>query len=204
MLYVQQINGNKKMNPIKTEKEKIADTCLGIESDSKRVVLASDGGTQQLKRELKSKEQSALDEGIERYTKHMDEVEKTYNTLKEDQLEIFPLMNNVLVKPFEKNPFQKIITAPNSGLILDMGGLAPEYKSHEDGEIHEEEAFIRLGVVVEVGAGTNWVQRDDVVMWTKPSELPIPFFKQGLLTINETRIMAVINTNLSSRLKKKQ
>lgn len=204
MLHVQQINGNKTMNPIKTENEKIADNFLGIETNGKSVVMAADGGKEKLNKELKSKEQSALDEGIERYTKHMNDVEKTYNSLKETQLEIFPLMNNILVKPFEKNPFQRLIVAPKTNLILDTGGLVPEYKSHEDGEIHEEESFIRLGVVVEVGADTNWVQKDDVVMWTKPSELPIPFFKQGLFTINETRIMAVINTDLSTRFKRKK
>ena len=36
-------------------------------------------------------------------------------------------------------------------------------------------------------------------MWTKVSEIPVPFFKQGLVLIPEKRIMVIINEGLKER-----
>ena len=113
-----------------------------------------------------------------------------------------PIGNNVLIKPFNENPFQKIQVS-DSGLILDLGGQAPTYKSNETGQYEEEEQFIHVGTVLESGTDCKFVQEGDTVMWTKTSEIPVPFFKQGLVLVNENRIIVVINEGLKARFENK-
>ena len=36
-------------------------------------------------------------------------------------------------------------------------------------------------------------------MWRKPSETPVPFYKQGLVLVNEHSIMVAINEGLTER-----
>jgi hypothetical protein len=38
-------------------------------------------------------------------------------------------------------------------------------------------------------------------MWRKVSETPVPFYKQGLLLVNENSIMCVVNQGLTERFK---
>ena len=124
--------------------------------------------------------------------------DQNYEKLGEANLEIFPIGNNILVKPYPENIFQRVVKS-DSGIIVDLGGLAPTYKSHEDGHVHEEESFISVGLVIEVGPETKWVKPDDIIMWTKPSEVPVPFYKQGLRMVNENRIIVTINKDLHER-----
>jgi len=118
-------------------------------------------------------------------------------------MEIKAINNNMLVKPFNENPFQRI-TVSDSGIITDLGGQAPIYKSNETGEYEEEESYMHVGEVVDAGPECKWIKDGDVVYFTKASEVPVPFFKQGLVMINETRVTAVINEGLTARFKEKQ
>jgi hypothetical protein len=77
--------------------------------------------------------------------------------------------------------------------------MAPTYKSNDSGQWEEEEQFIFQGTVVEVGPEVKWLKPNDIVMWTKPSEVPIPFFRLGLVQVNESRVLCVINDNLNER-----
>jgi hypothetical protein len=36
-------------------------------------------------------------------------------------------------------------------------------------------------------------------MWTKTSEVPVPFFRQGLVLVNENRVIVTINEGLKER-----
>jgi hypothetical protein len=36
-------------------------------------------------------------------------------------------------------------------------------------------------------------------MYTKLSAVPVPFYKQGLILVNETRVLVTINENLTKR-----
>ena len=38
-------------------------------------------------------------------------------------------------------------------------------------------------------------------MWRKPSETPVPFYKQGLVLVNEHSIMITVNVGLADRFK---
>ena len=39
-------------------------------------------------------------------------------------------------------------------------------------------------------------------MWRQPSETPVPFFKQGLILVNEHSILTTINQGLEERFSK--
>lgn len=69
----------------------------------------------------------------------------------------------------------------------------------EDGKFHEEEAYVKVGLVVDVGPTVTYVKEGDVVMWRKPSQLDIPFYKQGFVTVGEHAIVAVANEKLTER-----
>ena len=44
-----------------------------------------------------------------------------------------------LILIIKENPFQRIKRDEDSGLIIDLGGMKPQYKSNETGEWEEEE-----------------------------------------------------------------
>ena len=118
-----------------------------------------------------------------------------------ENVEIMPIGNYILVKQFDENPFQRIVKDPNSGLILDTGGFAAEYKNTDNGKIEEEESFIKVGVIQEVGPECKWCKEGDAVFYTKPSAVPVPFYKQNLQLISENRALAVVNENLKETFK---
>lgn len=134
----------------------------------------------------KLKEHEAL---LDQYTKEM--------TSDLHQLEICPIYEGVLIKPYEENPFQRVKV--ENGIITDVGGLAPKYKSNETGEWEEEQSFIRVGLVIEVGPTCKYIKAGDAVMWRRPSETPVPFYKQGLVLVNEHSIMVAVNEGLTQR-----
>ena len=39
-------------------------------------------------------------------------------------------------------------------------------------------------------------------MWRKPSETPVPFYKQGYVLVNEHSIMTTVNEGLAERFNK--
>lgn len=150
------------------------------------------------------KEENTFNEQVENYLdkfeQHSKELENYAKNLSNDLngLEVMPLYGYVLIEPFKQNPFQKI-NVTKSGFITDLGGAAPTYKSEEDGEIHEEQQFIKVGTVIETGHACEFVKVGDIVMYPVPAEIPVPFYKFGWVTVNENRILCVINENLTER-----
>ena len=110
-----------------------------------------------------------------------------------------PEARQLLIKPFDTNPFQEVKI--EGGIITDLGGMTPEYKSNETGEIEQERQFIKVGTVIETGYECKFVKPGDVVFYTIASENAIPFFRQGFVTVAENRIMAIVNENLTERKK---
>ena len=105
----------------------------------------------------------------------------------------------VLIKPFDNNPFQEVKI--EGGIITDLGGMTPEYKSNETGEIEQEKQFIRVGTVIETGYKCEFLKPGDVVFWSIASECMVPFFRQGFIVVAENRIIAVVNEKLTERKK---
>jgi hypothetical protein len=50
-------------------------------------------------------------------------------------------------------------------MITDLGGFAPTYKSNETGEIEEEQQFIKVGTVIEVGHKCEFLKPGDIVFY---------------------------------------
>ena len=188
-----------------TEKEQLAHTVLGETNAEiyQDFVIEGKNREQLLKEAAANQHNKMVEEYSDRYQKYSDEITEYAKKINEnaDSIEIKPLCNYVLVKPFNENPFQRIVKS-ESGIILDVGGLRPEFKNTDTGEYQEEEQMIIVGVVQEVGPDCKYLQRGDTVMYPKTRAAVLPFYKLGYVWINETGIMAVINEGLEERFNK--
>lgn len=191
------------MEKIRTElnsNEKLALATTGMEGTGEHFILNGEEADKTLRREKAEKFNTAVQDIEDRFEKHNKLLEEYANQLSEDMngLEIMPMFGYVLIKPFEQNPFQKIKTT-KSGIITDLGGLAPTYKSHETGEIEEERQFIKVGTVIEVGHKCEFLRPGDIVFYSIASECMVPFYKLGFVVVNENRIISVVNSELTKR-----
>ena len=192
-------NNGRDTNMHLTEKGRISQQILGIETEAKTFAVDKQSISDMAKTEAINKFNDQVEEYREKLDEHSKYLQEQVTRLSDnfEKLEIKPLGNYVLIVPFDHNPFQQI--KKEGAIIVDTGGLVPQYKSQEDGEWHEEKSYINTGTVVEVGPDVNWLRVGDAVMWTAPTELPIPFYKQGLVTVSEFSIKAVINEGLQAR-----
>lgn len=188
--------------PFLTEKEKIALT-LNNAGDGQGLIMDMSGRTSEdvIAEQNRNNFNKQVDKYVESFEKHSTNLKEFADRINENvqNIEIMPIGNYVLVKEFEENPFQRIVKDSKSGLILDLGGQKPEYKNTDNGEIEEEEQFIKVGVIQEVGPECKWCKPSDTIFYTKPSSVPVPFYKQGLNLVNETRVLAVVNEGLTER-----
>lgn len=180
--------------------EKLALNVNGMEGTGKHFVVNGETADVTLAREKQAKFNNRVDEYVEKFDNHAKALEEYSKKVAEtiNGLEIMPMFGYVLIQPFEKNPFQQI-KITESGIITDLGGMTPQYKSNETGEIEEEQQFIKVGSVVEVGHKCEFIKPGDVVFYTIASETMVPFFKQGFVVVNENRILAVVNESLTER-----
>lgn len=180
-------------------KEKLAQVVNGMESTGTPIVVNGKSADIILAEEKKGRFNTQVDEYVDKFEKHNKALESYAEELSKDinGLEILPMSSYALIKPFESNPFQRVKV--ESGIITDLGGFTPTYKSHEDGQIHEEEQFIHVGTVIDTGWKCEFLKAGDVVFYTTASEAMIPFFKQGFVVVAESRIMAVVNEKLTER-----
>ena len=189
--------------PILSNNEKLA---MNVAGETTTRVMAMDGTTAEdvIKQRNVEKFNNQVDQWTERFEKHTTNLEKFAEEVNNnsENIEIMPIGNYVLIKQFEENPFQRIVRDPKSGLIIDIGGGVHEYKNTDNGQIEEEEQFIKVGVIQEVGPECKWCKPDDTIFYTKPSSVPVPFYKQNLQLVNETRVLAVVNEGLTDRFNK--
>lgn len=187
-------------NRINTDNEQIARVLTGVETDGKLMNMNDDRSVENL---LKDQAKVAFNQEVEDYVskfdKHKEYLEQYKEAFKESaqQLEVMPIYRYALIQPFDENPFQQI--KREGSIITDLGGQKPIYKSQESGEWEEEESFVHVGTVMEVGTKCEYLKEGDVVMFPKTAEVPVPFYKQGLVIVDEQRIMVVINENLKER-----
>lgn len=189
-------------HPILSENEKIAMNIAG-ESTSRIVTLDGKTADDVIRERNTNKFNNLVDEYSERVNEHFNNVEELANKVNEniDKIEIMPLGNYILVKQFDQNPFQRIVQDSKTGIIVDIGGLSPQYKNTDSGEIEEEKEFIHVGAVQEVGPECKYLKPGDAVFYPEPASIPVPFYKQHLIQVNETRVLAVVNEGLTERFK---
>ena len=186
--------------PILSESEKIALMNAG-ETTSRIMTLDGKTADDVIEERNVKNFNEQVDKYVEKLNEHAanldDYAKKVAKNV--ETIEIMPIGNYVLVKEFAENPFQRIVRDSKSGLILDLGGQKPQYKNTDNGQIEEEENIIRQAVIQEVGPECKWCKPNDVIMYTKMSAVPVPFYKQGLVLVNETRVLVVINEGLTER-----
>ena len=194
---IRTING-RDLNTTPTSNEKLS--IVTSSEDAKSFAIDK----KQIDNNYNIEEQTKHEEQISEY---LDKLEKYNEQLISEQedfdistLEMKPLYEGVLIKPYEENPFQRI--EKQGAIITDLGGQKPVYKSHETGEYEEEEQFIHVGLVVDAGPTAKYVQEGDIVFWRRVSETPVPFFKQNLVLVAEHSIMTVVNQGLATRFNK--
>ena len=187
---------------ILSENEKLA---LNVAGESTSRIMTMDGKTaDDVIRERNIKKfNEQVDRYVEQLNEHAQNLEEHSKEIAKniERIEIMPIANYVLVKEFNENPFQRIVRS-DSGLIIDLGGQKPQYKNTDNGQIEEEENIIKVGVIQEIGPECKWCKEGDTVMYTKMSAVPVPFYKQGLILVNENRVLVTINEGLSERFKK--
>lgn len=190
--------------PLLTENEKIA-LVMNNAGDGQGLIMDMSGKTadEVMKDEMVNKFNDQVDMYVEKFNEHSKNLEKYVDNISKnvEEIEIMPLGNYILVKEFEQNPFQRIVR-DSSGLITDLGGMKPIFKNTDNGEIEEEELFIKVGVVQETGPECKYLQIGDTVFYSQPASIVVPFYKQGLVQVCENRIIAVVNKGLSKRFNK--
>lgn len=187
-----------KNNPLSmTQQEKMAQDLIG--QDSVNFNMAQDIN-KVIHVERINKLNDQVDEYADRFQQHVTDLQNTANQLGDDfeKLEIKPIGNRILVKPFEQNPFQRI-KVNKSGLVTDLGGFAPEFKNTDNGKTEVAEQFIQTGAIQEIGPEVKWLKPGDVVFYRKDTVVPVPFFRCGFVMLAETQIMAAVNENLEER-----
>jgi len=186
--------------PILSENEKLAMRMAG-ESTSRIMTLDGKTAEDVIEERNVNKFNEMVDKYVDKFEQHSTNLSEFAEKINEnvEKIEIMPINNNLIIKPFSENPFQRIVRDKKSGLILDMGGMAPEYHNTDNGEIEEEENIIKVAVVQAVGPDCKWCKEGDTVFVVKNSLVPIPFYKQNLQMINETRVLAVVNEGLEDR-----
>lgn len=179
-----------------TQDEKMAQDIFGTDGISFN--MAENKIEDLFEKEKARKFNSQVDEYAERLEKHVEGLKEVANNLGDiSNVEIKPMFNRILITPFKQNPFQRIKV--ENGIITDMGGLAPQFKNMDNGRIEEMEQMIITGAVQEVGPEVKYIVPGDVIMYRKETSMPVPFFKQGLMCIAETQVIAVVNEGLETR-----
>ena len=182
-----------------TENEKRATEAI-TDSNSVMINMNENGVNKTLEKEAAAKFNNLVDA----YQEKMEENNKVFIESVEsveydvNKAEIKPMFSRVLIKPFKQNPFQKMVV--KNGLIIDAGGYTPHTeKNPVTGRYEEQKEFIVTGCVIEVGPDTKYLKEGDVVYYRIDTAVPVPFFKQGLVSLDEKQIIAVVAESLTER-----
>ena len=183
-----------------TENEKIARELLGTDSNFTLVNMKENSLDSLIKKEKASKFNSEVEKYNEKLEQNNKDFKESQDKVEYDisKAEIKPMFSRILVQPFKVNPFQKIKV--ENGLIIDTGGYTPHTQLNEQtGRYEEQKQFIVTGCVVEVGPEVKYLKEGDVIFYRIDTAVPVPFFKQGFISLAESQIIAVVNEGLQDR-----
>lgn len=183
-----------------TENEKIAKELLGTDSNFTSVNMKENSLDSLIKKEKARKFNSEVEKYNEKLEQNNKDFEESLDKVEYDisKAEIKPMFSRILVQPFKVNPFQKMKV--ENGLIIDTGGYTPHTQLNEQtGRYEEQKQFIVTGCVVEVGPEVKYLKEGDVIFYRVDTAVPVPFFKQGFVSLAESQIIAVVNEGLQDR-----
>ena len=185
-----------------TNNEKLAQEARGV-NDSLIFNMSENTVDNLIQKEKASKFNSE----VEQYNEQLEKNNKDFEESKDkvnyniEKAEIKPMFNRVLVQQFKVNPFQKMEV--KGGIIVDTGGYNPHTQfNQQSGKYEEQDQFIVTGCVIEVGPETKYLKEGDVIYFRKDTAVPVPFFKQGFVSLGESQIIAVVNEGLQDRFNK--
>lgn len=113
-------------------------------------------------------------------------------------IEIKPMFSRLLIKPLAQNPFQRVKV--ENGIIIDAGASTIHAELNPNtGKYEEQKEFIKTGVVQEIGPEVKYIKPGDVVFFRIDTTVPVPFFKQGMVSLAENQLIAVVNEGLTER-----
>lgn len=183
-----------------TENEQIAANVLGLDSNYTSINMGERSIDNMIQREKANK----FNNEVEKYNAQLEENQKTFEEAQSqvaydiNRAEIKPMFARLIIKPFKINPFQKMEV--KGSIIVDAGGYTPHAELNPmTGKYEEQKQFIITGYVVEVGPEVKYLQEGDVVYYRVDTAVPVPFLKQGLVSINENQVIAVVNEGLTER-----
>lgn len=186
-----------------TENEKIAMKAIGTDSDFTTVNMKECSIDSLIEREKTNK----FNDQVEQYMDKLNENQKSFQESVDDVpydislAEIKPMLSRIIVKPFKQNPFQKMEV--KGSVIVDAGGYTPHAQINPTtGKYEEQKQFIVTGYVAEVGPEVKYLQEGDVIYYRVDTVVPVPFFKQGFVSLDEKQVIAVVNEGLSERFNK--
>ena len=183
-----------------TENEKIAKELLGTDSNFTSVNMKENSLDSLIKKEKARKFNSEVEKYNEKLEQNNKDFEESQDKVEYDisKAEIKPMFSRILVQPFKVNPFQKMKI--ENGLIIDTGGYTPHTQLNEQtGRYEEQKQFIVTGCVIEVGPEVKYLKEGDVIFYRIDTAVPVPFFKQGFVSLAESQIIAVVNEGLQDR-----
>ena len=183
-----------------TENEKIARELLGTDSNFTSVNMKENSLDSLIKKEKASKFNSEVEKYNEKLEQNNKDFKESQDKVEYDisKAEIKPMFSRILVQPFKVNPFQKMKI--ENGLIIDTGGYTPHTQLNEQtGRYEEQKQFIVTGCVIEVGPEVKYLKEGDVIFYRIDTAVPVPFFKQGFVSLAESQIIAVVNEGLQDR-----
>lgn len=125
--------------------------------------------------------------------KELEEAQESKKKM--ETLEIMPMGNYVLVKPYAKNPYERI--EEKSGLLIP--NYDGSFKNPDTGEDDHMENLSCQGTVIEVGPLTKFLKEGDDIFYRRVQAVPVPFFRQGFEVVAETSVQCVVNEGLKAR-----
>lgn len=140
----------------------------------------------------------AVDAYTEALNKNVkDELKKAEEiTERMKSVEIMPINSYVLVKPYAKNPYQKIEVTKGGLIIPEYTGV---FKNPDTGEEDKEEQLTVVATVIEASPLCKFIKEGDDIYYRRASGVPVPFFRQGFEVVAEQQVQVVINEGLKER-----
>lgn len=183
-----------------TENERIAANALGLDSNYTSINM----NEQSIDKVIQKERTNKFNDELEQYSTKLEESNKTLEEAQNqvaydiNKVEIKPMYQRVILKPFKVNPFQKMEV--KGGIIVDAGGYTPHAELNPmTGKYEEQKQLIVTGCVIEVGPEVKYLKEGDVVYYRVDTSVPVPFLKQGLVSVSETQIIAVVAESLTER-----
>lgn len=181
-----------------TENEKLAQQAVGMNGTS---IHMSEGSIDKIiEKERAYKFNEELNKVAEKFEASKDLLEQNAEAFGDSiaNIEIKPMFSRLLIKPLAQNPFQRVKI--QGGIIVDAGIITPHAELNPNtGKYEEQKEFIKTGAVQEVGPEVKYIKPGDVVFYRIDTVVPVPFFKQGMVSLAENQVIAVVNEGLAER-----